>query len=365
LGGKVKTIKFAVLGFGGAGRAHVQRLQAIKGVEVKVVYDPKIAELSKVTNSYRGISFTNSLDDIFGEQLDAVTVCTPDHTHFEYAKIAVQKRLHTLVEKPMFVTNEQCEEMDRILKANDVIFGVHHQMRYIPTFRAAYELVRKGVLGEIVAIEADYIHDMRQRATAFDNWRIDNENPQNIVLGGLSHTLDLIRWIANEEVEDLFSFASHKGWKEYPDVDTVVTTLRFPSGLIGKTSITITSAGPQRNTLTIYGTKCQIHNNLLVNDDGLKSVIAKPEESINWKQSLVCKIITNIKSLHNYPFSIYEHNKACNSLLINFVDAIQSKARLPTGFSEGRRVIELCLGAITSYKTNKPFRLSTIDDKSA
>ena len=354
-----------MLGFGGAGRAHVQRLQAIKGVEVKVVYDPKMPELSEVIKNYRGIKFTDSLDDIFGEQLDAVTICTPDHTHFEYAKIAAQKRLHTLVEKPMFVTAEQCDEMDRILKASDMIFGVHHQMRYVPAFKAAYELVRKGALGEILSIEADYIHDMRQRATTFDNWRIDNENPQNIVLGGLSHTLDLIRWIADEEVDDLFSFASDKGWKEYPDVDTAITSLRFPSGLIGKTSITITSAGPQRNTLTIYGTKGQIHNNLLVNNDGLKSVIAEPEESINWKQSLVCKTITNIKSLHNYPFSIYEHNKACNSLLKNFVDAIQNKASFPIGFSEGRRVIELCLGAITSYKTNKPFGLRTIDDKSA
>jgi predicted dehydrogenase len=43
----MNNIRFAVLGFGGAGRAHVRRLQNIKGVQVKIVYDPKISQLKK------------------------------------------------------------------------------------------------------------------------------------------------------------------------------------------------------------------------------------------------------------------------------------------------------------------------------
>jgi predicted dehydrogenase len=358
----METIKFAVLGFGGAGRAHVQRLQSIGGTEVKVVYDPKILQFREVTKKYPGIKFTHNLDDLFLNELDAVSICTPDHTHFEYAKTAVKNNLHTLVEKPMFVTEKQCVEMENILENNNVIFGVHHQMRYIPVFRAAYELVRQGSLGEIVTIEADYIHDMRQRATAFDDWRIDRENPQNIVLGGLSHTIDLMRWIANEEVEDVFSFAGHKGWRDYPDVDTVIASLRFKSGTIGKATMTISSSGPQRNTIAVYGTEGQIHNNIFRDTHGVISFTYNPDSG--FKRKLIMKLLTHFLKrrpsiLRDYPFSIYEHEVACKALLSEFLSAVRIGEPFPIGFAEGSKTIKLCLGVIESYKNNKLYKLMT------
>jgi predicted dehydrogenase len=356
----MNNIKFAVLGFGGAGRAHVRRLQNIKGVQVKIVYDPKISQLKKITSTLKDINFTDRLEEIFAEKLDALTVCTPDHTHFEYAKIAVEQNLHTLVEKPMFVTLKQCDIMNKILKKNSVVFGVHHQMRYVPSFRAAYELVRKGVLGKILAIEADYIHDMRTRATAFDNWRVDHENPQNVVLGGLSHTMDLMRWIADEEVEDMFSFAGHTGWKEYPDVDTVVASLRFKSGTIGKGTITISSSGPQRNTIAIYGTHGQIHNNIFRDTYGAVSFIRNPD--MGFKKNILTRLLTPFMKRHSsilrdYPFSIYEHEIACKALLSDFVSAVRTGQPFPIGFNEGRSTVRLCLACIEAYKTGKSVAL--------
>ena len=349
----MENTKFAVLGFGGAGRAHAQRLQAMKVAEVKVIYDPKMSALSQVIKNYPGIHFTDKLDDVFVGEVDAVSICTPDHTHFEYAKLAVQNKLHTLVEKPMFVTQKQCIDMESILKKSNVIYGVHHQMRYVPTFSAAYEQVRKGMLGKIVAMEADYIHDMRQRATAFDDWRIERENPQNIVLGGLSHTIDLMRWIANEEVEDIFSFAGHKGWKEYPDIDTVIALMRFKSGTLAKGTVTIASSGPQRNTIAIYGTHGQIHNNVYRDSNGVTSFIRKPD--LGFKRNILTKLMDYFLKrspsiLRDYPFSIYEHDLACQELLLNFVSAIRTGDQFPIGFDEGSKTVELCLRVIEAYK---------------
>ncbi len=400
----MKAIKFAILGFGGAGRAHAKRLQAINGAEVKVIYDPKPSALSHATKNYPDTRFTDNLDELFLEKIDAVSICTPDHTHFEYAKLSVQSGLHTLVEKPMFVTERQCVEMESILKESNVTFGVHHQMRYIPAFMAAHELVQEGSLGEIVAIESDYIHDMRQRASAYDDWRINHENPQNIVLGALSHTIDLMRWIVNEEVEDIFSFAGHKGWEKYPDVDTVIASLRFKSGILGKGTVTISSSGPQRNTIAVYGTKGQIHNNIYRNASGKifltteaksgkyhnnwslkkssgnlenEKMGSSPHFGIsygNWPKNLTqlnrCLkklLIRSLKtpsiplkrllikklSFRDYPFSIYKHDMACEELLKDFIEAVRGSKKFQVDFSEGRAAVEACLHCIESYKTQK------------
>jgi predicted dehydrogenase len=334
----------------------MNRLQSIKGADVKVVYDPKLPAFSEVIRNYPSINFTDNLDEVFAEKPDAVSICTPDHTHFQYAKIAIENGLHALVEKPMFVTQEQCIQMESILSNRNLIFGVHHQMRYIPTFRAACELLQKGSLGDIVAIEANYIHDMRQRATAFDDWRTDHENPQNIVLGGLSHTIDLMRWIAGQEVEEIFSFASHKGWKEYPDVDTVIALLRFKSGTLGKGTMTISSSGPQRNTISIYGTNGQIHNNVFFDADGVANFIQNPD--LGFKRNMVTKLMTtflrrNPSILRDYPFSVYEHEIACNELLLDFVSAVRTEKPFPIGFDEGCSTVKLCLACIEAYKTNR------------
>jgi len=226
-------------------------------------------------------------------------------------------------------------------------------MRYIPTFKNAHKLTREGSLGDILAIEADYIHDMRQRASKFDNWRLDKENPQNIVLGGLSHTLDLIQWIANEKIEEIFGLSAHKGWKEYPDEDTVYCLLRFSSGLIGKSSITISSSGPQRNRLSIYGTRGQIHNNLLINEDGMNAFLVEPNQLLSWKKRIFCKAIRKNKSVTNFPFSVYVHDHACKELLKDFVAAVRGLKKFPVDFSEGRAAVEVCLRCIESYKTQK------------
>lgn len=351
-----QEIKFAVLGFGGAGRAHVHRLSSIEGVRVVKVYEKKLDKVKEIAAKYKGIAFTDHFEDILDGSVDAVTICTPDHTHFEYAVQTVKHGLHTLVEKPMFVSCRECEEMESVLRDSNVIFGVHHQMRYIPAFRAARDLVQSGRLGDIVAIEADYIHDMRVRATPYDDWRVSKEHPQNIVLGGLSHTIDLIRWIVGEEVEEIVAFGGHKGWKEYPDVDTVSALLHFSSGTIGKVAMTITSSGPQRNTVSIYGTPGQVHNNVFRDSNGQTTLTIAPPIRGRLASMLLrpyLRLLTKLPDFRDYPFSIYEHEIACRALLADFVKAIRKRERFPIGFHEGRLAVKLCLACIKAYQTKK------------
>lgn len=58
-------------------------------------------------------------------------------------------------------------------------------------------------------------------------------------------------------------------------------------------------------------------------------------------------------SFRDYPFSIYEHDIACKSLLLDFVDAIRREKPFPIGFHEGHLAVELCLACIQSYQNKQ------------
>jgi predicted dehydrogenase len=350
-----ESIRFAILGFGGAGRAHFRRLSALPGVRVVKVFDPVAGRAGQGPAGTAPFPVHDRLDGFFDDTVDAVSVCTPDHTHFAYAAEAVSRGLPTLVEKPMFVSREECDRMEALLRTSNALFGVHHQWRYAPTFRAARELVRAGALGEIVSVRADYVHDMRDRATRFDDWRVRAENPQNIVLGGVSHAIDVLRWILGQEVREAASFAARTGWKEYPDMDTAVALLRFSGGAIGSAGMTISSRGPQREDVTIYGTEGQIHGNVHRNASG-RAVLTRVPPLRRARDRIftaLAPLLPRVPEFRDYPFYAYEHEVASRDLLADFVASIRGGTPFPVGFAEGRRAVESCLAVIESYRTGR------------
>jgi len=351
----MRTLQFGVIGFGGAGRAHVRRLNGLDGVKVIAVYDPKISMLDVNNRTQSGNAiFTDDLDHFLRSGIDAVTICSPDHTHFDYAKKTVERNLHTLVEKPMFVSNDECVQMEALLKKKgEVTFGTHHQKRFIPAFAAAKKYVESGELGNVVMIEVDYIHDMRERATRFDDWRINSENPQNVVLGAMSHSFDLIGWILQSKVETVYSLAGHIGWPQYPDHDTNVTVLKYSSGTIAKAASSISSRGLQRERLVVYGTRGQIHNNLLIDYRGRSRYLSEPTQGLGLKQRINSKLLKTT-TMWEYPYSINEHDKACVALLSEFVKSIRERRKFSISFEETQQAIQICLASLNSSKTGEP-----------
>ncbi len=113
-----------------------------------------------------------------GERIDFVSVATPNHTHFEIAKAAVEAGFNVVCDKPMTFDLAQAEELLQAVEASDVVFAVTHNYTGYPLVRQAREMIRAGELGEIQAIRAHYIQGwLRTRLENDDQkqaaWRTD------------------------------------------------------------------------------------------------------------------------------------------------------------------------------------------------
>jgi len=82
------------------------------------------------------------------KSVDAVYIATPNSTHCEYAVRAAKAGVHVLVEKPMAVTEEECERMTRAAREAGVKLMVAYRLHFERANLEAGEIARSGRIGE-------------------------------------------------------------------------------------------------------------------------------------------------------------------------------------------------------------------------
>ncbi len=113
-----------------------------------------------------------------GERIDFVSVATPNHTHYEIARAAVEAGFNVVCDKPMTFDLAQAESLLETVTNTDVVFAVSHNYTGYPLVRQAREMILNGDLGEINAIRSQYIQGwLRTQLEAEDQkqaaWRTD------------------------------------------------------------------------------------------------------------------------------------------------------------------------------------------------
>src|SRR2546426_3367711 len=91
------------------------------------------------------------------ERIDFLSIATPNHTHFEIARAAVEAGFIVICDKPMTFDLAQAEELAKLVQRSGVVFAVTHNYTGHPLVRQAREMVLGGELGDINAVRAFYI----------------------------------------------------------------------------------------------------------------------------------------------------------------------------------------------------------------
>jgi predicted dehydrogenase len=91
------------------------------------------------------------------QRIDFLSVATPNHTHYEIAKAAVEAGFNVICDKPMTFDLKQAEDLAAAVDKAGVVFAVSHNYTGYPLVRQAREMILAGELGEINAIRSNYI----------------------------------------------------------------------------------------------------------------------------------------------------------------------------------------------------------------
>jgi len=163
------------------------------------------------------------------EDLDAVTVVTPDHLHREIVITCAKAGKHVLVEKPMDVTVEGCQEMIDAAKSTNVLLQVDFHKRYDPDHEQVRIAVAEGELGDILYGHAHMEDRIEVPADWFPHWA-----PRSSPVWFLGvHFFDLVRWILGCNAKQVFATGQKGYLRDEFGVDTydaVQTHVTFENG---------------------------------------------------------------------------------------------------------------------------------------
>ncbi|MFD2332789.1 Gfo/Idh/MocA family protein [Cohnella sp. GCM10020058] len=205
-----QTLKTGMLGAGAIAGNHLEAIRAVDGISACAVTDLDIGKAKAVADKYGIRAY-----DRFGPMLDAerpdiVTIALPHHLHKEAALQAVGYGCHLMLEKPMALDVQECDEVMEAADKAGVRLLIGHTQQYMAHNLEAKRILQSGELGEIVMINdarhTDYFQLRRP------DWFLEKEKAGGGILFNLgAHAIDKIQWLTDGSVRSVRASVSHHG----------------------------------------------------------------------------------------------------------------------------------------------------------
>jgi predicted dehydrogenase len=194
--------------------------------------------------------------------IEAVSIVTPNNSHYSIAKTFLQAGIHVICDKPLTVSSAEAEELIKLADQNKRILAVTYNYSGYPLIRQAREMIANGNLGDIRVVQVEYAQDWLTEALEISGqkqaaWRTD---PGQSGAGGCvgdigTHAYHLACFVSGLELESLCAdLATFVDGRQLDD--NVNVLLRFKGGAKGMLWASQVAPGNENNLqLRVFGSK--------------------------------------------------------------------------------------------------------------
>lgn len=275
-------MNIGLLGFGSMGRTHSWAVENIKfyykdlpfEAKIKGVYTrtPETREAAARTFGF-DIAAASEYELIYNDDIDVIDICTPNVSHYETLKKAINAGKHIYCEKPLCVTSAQAYEIAELADKRGVVGKIVFNNRYMSAMLAAKKLVDEGKLGRILSFRCTYLHSSCTDLNKSAGWKQNKDVCGGGVLFDLgSHAIDLVYHICGKFKQvngrAQIAFPTRTGmdgklWQTNAD-EAFYMIAELECGAVGTIEASKIAVGANDDlTLEVYGTDGSLRFNLM------------------------------------------------------------------------------------------------------
>ncbi|HEU0204144.1 MAG TPA: Gfo/Idh/MocA family oxidoreductase [Burkholderiaceae bacterium] len=362
-----RIIRYGIIGCGSMGREHIENIQAMGGGHVTAIADPhgpsREAALALLHQAPRVFDHYQSL--LESGLCDAVVIATPNFTHIEVMRAALQTDLHILIEKPLVTRIEDGLEMIQRAAGRKGLVWVAQEYRYMPPVAELIRMAHAGAVGRIHQVAIREHREPFYRKVG--NWNRFTANTGGTLVEKCCHYFNLMDVVLREKPVRVFASGDQRVNhldEEYdgrrPDIlDSAYVIVEYSSGARAMLDLCMFAENSIDNEhIVVVGDEGKLESLLPSltlrygrrEDWGRREAWGQP--SGTGKGVAVRRVWdTNIKYAgHHFGASYIEHQR--------FARAIREGTAAEVTLEEGLRSVATGLAAHRSIETGRAVALS-------
>ncbi|WP_249865692.1 Gfo/Idh/MocA family protein [Paenibacillus konkukensis] len=207
------TYRVAVVGAGHNAEGHLKALSELRErLKPVAVADIRIDRAELLSKASGITAYTDYREMVLREKPDIVVITLPHHLHKEAAVFCAEAGCHVLLEKPMALNAQQCNDIIDAVRRSSVRLMVGHTQHFLAENLLAKKLIEDEAQrwGPLVMM-----NDTRHTAyytTERPAWFLDKQRSGGGILFNLgSHSVDRIMWLGNAKIVKVRASLSHYG----------------------------------------------------------------------------------------------------------------------------------------------------------
>jgi len=338
------VLQVVLVGAGRAGANHALHLaEHVPAASIAGVVDSD-ANSARTLAEQLGCAAHASLEEaIERTRFDAVVIATPTFTHRDLAVTAAAAGKHVFCEKPMAITERECDEMADAAERAGVVLQVGFMRRFQPEFVAARRRIEAGEIGDPMVIKS-----LTRGPGLPPRWAWDLKTSNGMLAEVNSHDFDCVRWLLGCEITRVYAeTANVKGTQRGVDVadfyDNAVVTLRFASGAVG----TIDGTCPAD-----YGYDARVE---IVGTEGLLQIGEVRGEALLMVQDRETGAVSPVHRTWPERFEA-----GYRAQMRAFAAAARSGGAPPVTAADGRAAVHAVRAANRSWQEGRPITLDQV-----
>lgn len=250
-----KKVRYAVVGLGHIAQVAVLPAfaHAAENSELTAFVSDDPEKLDKLGRKYRvkqRYGYDRYDECLRSGDIDAVYIALPNHLHREYTERAARAGIHVLCEKPMAVTEADCQAMIAAARDGGVKLMIAYRLHFEEANLKAIDLVQSGRLGEPRIFNSVFTMQVRE-----GDIRLGSPDDGGGTLYDIGvYCINAARYLFQSEPTEVFAFSANNGDERFRDMDEMTSAvLRFPEERLA--SFTCSFGATDVSTYQVVGTK--------------------------------------------------------------------------------------------------------------